>query len=116
MSHSWRRSEVSEALQGGYIEQYTFDLQRNSIVLRVDVIDAGTLSRYEVVFAKVSRFEFATDSRSDAGNRLQVTELWVDTAPEGSATEEWTITISIFDMSHLRIRCTSILVDGETVV
>ena len=111
-----RRTEFIEALHGGFIEHYALDLHRNAVMLRVDVLDSGRLSSHEVTFEKVSHFAFDTDSRSDAGDRLQLTELWVDAGPEESATEEWALTISIFDLSHLRLRCSMILIDGEPVL
>lgn len=110
------RKLLNETLSGGYIEQYQLDVAANRLSLSVDVLENGTLSRHRVLFEKVSRFVFETESRSDAGDRLELTELWIDTTPESSATEEWELTISIFDLTHLRIRCSSISVDGDMLL
>ena len=110
-----QRHHLSDAVNGGYIENEVLDLRRGALSLRVEVLDNGRLTGYDIVFQKVSHLEFETDSRSDAGDRLQMTELWIDAGPEESPTEEWAITISIFDLTHIRLRCSSITVDRETV-
>jgi hypothetical protein len=108
-----QRADLAVRVNGGYIEAYELDLRRKLLALRVDVLDGDTLSNYDLHFELLSHFEYDTESRSDAEARLQLTELWLDAPPEGSPTEEWNVTISIFDMSHIRLRCSIISVDGE---
>lgn len=108
-----QRSDLPATVNGGYIEEYELDLRRELLVLRVDVLDGDRLSSYDLRFELLSHFEYDTESRrGDPEARLQLTELWLD-PPERSPTEEWGVTISIFDLSHLRLRCSSISVDGE---
>lgn len=108
-----RRAAFPEALNGGYIEEYGFDMRQNIVTMRVDVLDNGMLSSYDVRFERVSHLLYETESTSvSADDRLQVTELYIDEAPEDSKTEEWQVTISMWDTSHLTIRCSSITVDG----
>jgi hypothetical protein len=109
------RLELPAAVNGGYIEAYELDLRRKLLALRVDVLDGETLSSYSLRFERLSHFEYDTESRSDPEARLQLTELWLDAPPEGSPTEEWSVTISIFDLSHIRLRCSVITVDGEAL-
>lgn len=109
------RDRLVETLNGGYIEQFNLDLRRNALGLHVDVLEAGRLSTYELSFEKLSSLELQTDSRSDAGDRLQLTEMWIDLGPEESPTEEWAVTISIFDRTHVRLRCSSITIDGRGI-
>src|SRR4051794_13142410 len=110
-----RMTSLNKMLSGGYIEHYDLDMRRNRLTLKVDVLEHGSLSNYELVFDKISQFEFETESKSNAGDRLELTELWIDELPESSPTEEWQLTISIFDMTHLSVRCSSIAVDGDLV-
>jgi hypothetical protein len=110
-----QRADLATAVNGGYIEEYELDLRRKLLVLRVDVLDGQTLTSYELRFELLSHFEYDTESRSDSEARLQLTELWLDASPEDSPTEEWSITISIFDLSHIRLRCSVISVDGQTL-
>lgn len=109
------RTELGRALNGGYIEDYDVDMRQNLVSMRVDVLDNGVLSSHDLRFEKLSRFLFETESRSDAGDRLELTELWIERAPEASSSEEWDVTISIFDMSHVRLRCSVIVLDGEVL-
>lgn len=95
------RTELNGILTGGSIEQYDLDVRRNRLTMVIHVLENGKLSQHDVLFEKVSRFTYETESKSDAGERLEVTELWVDAGPESSATEEWDILISIFDLSHI---------------
>src|SRR5260370_75635 len=109
------RSLLNDTLSGGYISRYDFDMGKNLFVLQVDVLENGVLSTHEVRFEKVSRFLFETESPFE-GDRLEVTEIWIDAAPEGSSSEEWSIIISIWDLTHLRVRCTSIDVNGDRLI
>jgi hypothetical protein len=109
------RTTVAQALNGGYIEEYNLDMRRNRFTMRVDVLENSALSRYALLFEKISRFEFRTDSKSDAGDRLQLTEMSIDLTPEQSSSEEWEVTMSMFDMSYLTLRCSLILVGGEAM-
>lgn len=108
------RTALGKLLNGGYIESYKFDLRRNELVLQVDVLENGVLSRFDAEFSDVSQLVFETESTS-AGDRLEVTEIWVDSAPEASSSEEWTIVISMWDLTHLRIRCAAVTIDGEAL-
>lgn len=82
--------------------------------MRVDVLENGTLSQYDVTFSGVSQLQF--DSESDStGDRLELTDLWIEMSPENSSTEEWGVLISIWDLTHLRIRCSTITVDGDAL-
>lgn len=109
------RTTLNDVLTGGSVEHYDLDMRRNRLSMIVDVLEDGNLSRHEVLFERVSRFTYETESKSDAGDRLELTELWVDAGPESSGSEEWEVIISIFDLSHMRIRCSSVSVDGESV-
>jgi hypothetical protein len=110
------RTMLSRSLNGGYIEQYDFDMRRNLIAMRVDVLENGALSSYDIRFEQVSRFVFETESRSGgAEDRLELTELRIDAAPEASSSEEWEVTISMWDMTHLTLRCSAITIDGDVL-
>ena len=110
------RVAISSVLEGGYIESYGIDLRANVVTMQVDVLDKGCLSRYELQFDKVSHISYDTEqSWRGQDYRLQVTELSLVTAPETSGSEEWETTISFWDIAHLTIRCSSILVDGVTL-
>ena len=109
------RTKLNDVLNGGYIEEYELDMRRNRFSMRVDVLENGALSSYNVRFEKVSHFQFDTESLSEGGDRLQLTELWIDAPPEKSSSEEWEVTISIFDMSHIRLRCSVISVDDAVL-
>ncbi|MBA3259837.1 MAG: hypothetical protein H0T68_10295 [Gemmatimonadales bacterium] len=100
-------------MNGGYIEEYELDIRRKLLAMRVDVLDGDTLSSYDLRFELLSHLAYNTESRSDPEARLQLTELWLDAVPENSPTEEWSITISIYDLSHIRLRCSMISVDGQ---
>lgn len=107
------RDFLNKVLEGGSIEHYDFDIRRNRFTMRIDVLENESFSVYSLVLEKVSHLEFDTESKSDAGERLELTELWIDASPEASQSEEWEMTISIFDMTHLHVRCSTVLVDGE---
>src|SRR5690349_9784400 len=98
------RASLGQSLNGGYIEEYNFDMHKNAFSMRVDVLENGVLSSYSVRFEKVSRFTFETESIGE-GERLELTELWIDSAPETSSSEEWNVTISMWDMTHITLRC-----------
>jgi len=106
------RSSLSKSVNGGYIERYEVDLLRNAVVLRVDVLDEDTLTSYDLRFERLSHFSVDSESVGDK-ERLELTELWIDSAPESSSSEEWSVIVSIWDITHLRIRCSVIRVDGE---
>lgn len=110
------RGTLSKALNGGYIEDYTIDMRRNVVSMRVDVLENGALSSHEMRFEQVSHFTFETETRTGSGeDRLELTELWIDGTPESSDSEEWSLTISMWDMSHIKLRCSRIIVDGEAL-
>ena len=110
------RAMIGDMLAGGYIEDYSFDMRRNAFAMRVDVLENGTLSRYDVVFARVSQFSFESETRRGSlEDRLEVTEFTIESGPESSATEEWNVVISMWDTSFLRVRCSSIEVDAEAL-
>ena len=107
------RTMLSKSLNGGYIEEYEFDMRRNLVTMRVDVLENGVLTSYEVRYERVSHFLFDTESSAGDDGRLELTELWIDTAPEASEFEEWSVTISMWDMTHIKLRCSAIIVDGS---
>jgi hypothetical protein len=110
------RGMLSGSLNGGYIEQYNFDMRRNLLSMRIDVLENDVLSSYDVEFQQVSHFVFETETRTgSAEDRLELTELWIDAAPETSSSEEWAVTISMWDMTHITIRCSTITVDGDAL-
>lgn len=110
------RGMLSGSLNGGYIEQYNFDMRRNLLSMQVDVLENDVLSSYDVEFQQVSHFAFETETRTGTPeDRLELTELWIDAAPETSSSEEWTVTISMWDMTHVTIRCSTITVDGDVL-
>jgi hypothetical protein len=89
------RTTLPQSLNGGYIESYEFDLHCNLFRMRVDVLDDDVLSSYDVRFEKVSHFAVDSESRHDK-ERLELTEMWIDSTPEASRSEEWSITISMY--------------------
>ena len=109
------RTMLSRSLNGGYIEEYEFDMRRNLVTMHVDVLDNGVLTTHDLRFEKVSHFAFDTESVGSQGDRLELTELWVDTAPETSEFEEWSVTISMWDMTHIGLRCSLITIDGNPI-
>lgn len=48
-------------------------------------------------------------------DRLELTELWVDTVSETSEFDEWSVTISMWDMTHIQLRCSVITIDGDVL-
>ena len=110
------RTFLNGLVEGGYIEAYSLDMQRGTITMRVDVLENDRLSSYDISFERVSRFTYDTEqSWFGSDYRLQVTELYVDEAPESSSSEEWQVTISVWDLAHLTIRCSTVLIDGEAL-
>jgi hypothetical protein len=108
------RTALKQMLDGGYIEEYAFDMKANTFRMRVDVLDNDGLSSYDVRFEALSHFLFDSESRG-IKERLELTEIWVKETPEASDSEEWTVIISMWDMTHVTIRCTSIVVDDHPI-
>ncbi|MEO8735031.1 MAG: hypothetical protein ABI380_00680 [Edaphobacter sp.] len=104
------RAALKQTADGGYIEKYRFDINSNAFIINIDVLDADILSTYEVRFENLSRFLFESESRG-IKDRLELTEMWIDETPEASSSEEWAVTISMWDMTHISLRCASIVVD-----
>ena len=103
---------VGKLLSGGYIEQHDFDMRNDRFNMRVDVLSNDILSSYDVRFEKVSYVAFENEStRKD--DRLQFTEIGFEETPGLSSSEEWTVIISMWDTTHLTIRCSAIEVNGE---
>jgi hypothetical protein len=110
------RAVLSTLLEGGYIEQYSFDMRLNAVAVRVSVLDGETLSIYHLCFHRVSQFSFETETRRGTpDDSLQVTEFLIDCGPEASGTEEWSVSINMWDASFLRIHCSAFIVDDEAV-
>ena len=110
------RDVVGRMLNGGYIEAYDIDMRRNCVSMRVDVLESGVLSSYDLSFGQVSSFLFETESRSGhLDDRLDMTEVWIETAPEGSSSEEWEVKISMWDQTHVTLRCSTVTVDGDVL-
>jgi hypothetical protein len=99
------RALLNETLEGGYIESYDIDLRKNRVAMRVEVLDGVHLSAYEVAFEKLSLLKYESDQswRGD-DYRLQVTDLYLDTTRESSSTEEWQVSISLWDTVHITLR------------
>jgi len=101
-----------KSIAAGYIERHVLDLTSKSFLLTVHVLSNGILTVYEIGFEHVSHFVF-DDNQVGEWERIQLTELWMDAAPETSASEEWEVTISLWDLAHIRLRCMRVLVDDE---
>jgi hypothetical protein len=106
------RTTLPQALDGGYIEGYEFDLHRNLFTMRVDVLDNGVLSSYDLRFESISHFTLDSESRHEK-ERLELTEISIDGTPEASSSEEWSVTINMYELTHIRLRCAVIVVDGS---
>ncbi len=106
------RTTLPQCLNGGYIEGYEFDLHRNLFTMRVDVLDDGVLSSYDVRFESISHFAVDSESRHDK-ERLELTEISIDGSPEASSTEEWSVTINMYELTFIRLRCAVIFIDGS---
>lgn len=110
------RTALNGLVEGGYIEAYSFDMRAALVTMRVDVLDGERLSTYVIRFERVSRLTYDTEqSWFGADYRLQLTELYVDEVPESSSSEEWQVTISMWDTARLTVRCSVILVDEEVL-
>lgn len=109
------RGTVPALLNGGYIDDLNLDLKDNVLSLRVEVLETGRQSVYILQFERFSSIEIDTVSHSRSDSRLQLTELSVDEGPEESDSEEWTVTISLWDQTHFQIRCSEIRVDEASV-
>lgn len=82
--------------------------------MRVEVLDNDNLSAYDVLFEKLDYVQYTAEpSCTGEDRRLQVTEISLDSAPKHSPTEEWQVTINMWDNTYLMIRCSTIQVDGE---
>jgi len=103
---------LNQSLAGGYIESYKFELEEKRIMLRIDVLENGRLSSYDVVFRGVSHFSF-DDERVSSWERIELTDLSIDAAPEGSSSEEWLIDLNLWDTAHLTVRCATISINDE---
>jgi hypothetical protein len=103
-------AQLPGLVSGGYISQYLLDLHTGTFSLRVDVANETVIS-YHLQFDKLSHF--AVDSERDTDKeRLEVTEMWIDATPESSSTEEWSVIISMWDLTHIRLNCARISVNG----
>lgn len=107
------RASLPRTLGGGYIEDYRLDLRQGSFAFRVDVLNEGVLASYEIACEHVSLFEYRDEELGAVGERLQLTELWIEKVPEESPTEEWELLLSLWDIAHIRIKCGGFLVDRE---
>lgn len=108
-----KREQLSESLNGSYIVKHDFDMWRNRLVLQIDALYGGILSHYDVQFWHISRLVFRSEEQHDQSGEFELTELWIEEVPEKSASGEWQVTISSYDVTHLEITCASILVNGE---
>ena len=106
------RSAFKTSLVGGYIEHYTINLTSKTVELEVHVLERGVLSRYDVLFAEVSYLAFE-DAKSNPWERIELSDLWIDYGPEQSRTEEWEVTLSLWDVAKLNIRAAILSIDGE---
>lgn len=102
---------LREMLSGGYIVNPVLDLCENRFAMSVEVLENGTITKYSVAFETLSKFEFTTESRF-RGDALEITELWIEATPRDSPSEDWHVLMSIWDLTHLRLACNAIFVDG----
>jgi hypothetical protein len=107
-----QRQSLSAALEGGFIEEYAWDLLGKSLMFRVDVLSGGALSSYRVQFLAVSSIEYQ-DEPTRPWERIEVTEIRVEEGPEQSPSEEWKIWINFWDSAELTLRCAAIRVEDE---
>ena len=107
-------TRVGPLLDGGYIEAYDFDMRSDRLTMRVDVLNDGRLASYDLRFTKISLFVFDNESnRKD--DRLELTEIAFEELPSHSSTEEWKVVISMWDTTHLTVRCSVIELDDDLV-
>jgi len=106
------RASFPQALSGGYIEEYNFDVGEGCFDFRVEALNNGAPSSYAVSCRHVSLLEYRDDQLGAIGERLQLTELWIEDAPERSPSEEWQLLLSLWDLAHIRVRCGSVVIDG----
>ena len=104
------RHSLSRLLTAGYIEQHSLDLGKKRLALEVHVLEGSVLSVHEVVFDRLSHLQF-DDEQVAEWDRLELTELWIDSGPESSSTEEWEVSFSLWDLAHVNLRCGSIEID-----
>ena len=109
-----QRESFATALEGGFIEEYSLDLLAKALTMRVDVLDAERLSSYQIGFVGISLLEFHDESVRQ-WERIEVTEIRIEEAPERSSTEEWKVWINFWDAAQLTLRCAAIRVDGEAL-
>lgn len=105
---------VGQLLNGGYIEEYEFDIRNDRLSMRVDVLDDSELASYELRFEKVSSLLYDNESNRKE-DRLQFTEIGFKEIPSHSSTEEWRVIISVWDTTHITVRCSVIEIDGQPV-
>jgi hypothetical protein len=105
------RGSVSQVLEGGYITEHNLDLVSKTLAMRVEVLKSGSLAVYDVQFLAVSELHFE-DELGSTWERLELRELVIDQAPEGSATEEWAVWMNFWDTAQLRLKCAQIVIDG----
>ena len=108
------RQAFISALKEGYIESHALDLGKKQLNLEVHVLESAALSVYDVEFRGISHLEF-DDQQVGEWERLQLTELWIDAAPESSGSEEWEVSFSLWDLAHVKLRCTTISIDNALV-
>ena len=108
------RDTLAHTLSGGYIERHAFDIEKRLFLMNVHVLENGVLSTYDVRFQGISLFSF-TDNQAGEWERIQLTELWIDAKPEESGTEEWEVTMSLWDLAHLKLRCSNITIDDDSL-
>lgn len=107
-----QRQGFREALAGGYFQSYELNLLEKAFLMQIHVLDQGVLSSYDVTFEGISRL-LIEDETASSWERIELTDIWIESGPEGSSAEEWEILMSLWDVVHIRIRCASLLVDGE---
>lgn len=109
------RASLHPALYCGFITECNLDLLAKAFSLRVEVLGDGGLSLHDIRFSSVSHWAF-TAERANPWERIEITDLEIEQGPEASASEEWHLWFNFWDTAELRVRCGSILIDGDRLI
>lgn len=110
------RQSLPALLESGFIVESNLSLDDLSFSCTVEVMEHGSVTRYDLVFHHLTYFGLESEAgHREKGDRVELTQLWVEAAPEDSAREDWEIGISSYDLTILRLRSARITVDGITL-